>query len=153
MRESTKDYIITEWERKQLLAALHLRLFWVGEEVPYSVEIKGRKCKLHDLVWNLLNKDTLSTEDTKHIDMYISYLREKEKEDELELATKKLSHKEAKTLFDETAGLLRAIMDLKEIKDGTTKKKEKEFHEAFSRERVAEARRWLQLLKKSGNLQ
>jgi hypothetical protein len=44
-------------------------------------------------------------------------------------------------------------MDLKEIKDGTTKKKEKEFHEAFSRERVAEARRWLQFLKENGSLQ
>ncbi|WP_342306153.1 DUF5788 family protein [Methanolobus sp. ZRKC5] len=153
MRESAKDYMITERERKQLLAALHVRLFWVGEEVPYSVEIKGRKCKLHDLVWNLLNKDTLSTEDTKHIDMYISYLREKEKEDELELATKKLSHKEAKTLFDETAGLLRAIMDLRGIEDGTTKEKEKEFHDIFSRERVVEARKWLQFLKDNGDLQ
>lgn len=153
MRESAKDNMITEWERKQLLAALHVRLFWVGEEVPYSVEIKGRKCKLHDLVWDLINKNTLSTDDTKHIDMYISYLRDKEKEDELELATKKLSHKEAKTLFDETAGLLRAIMDLKDIEDGTTKKKEKEFHDTFSRERTVEARRWLQFLKDSGNLQ
>ncbi len=153
MRESAKDNMITEWERKQLLAALHARLFWVGEEVPYSVEIKGRKCKLHDLVWDLINKNTLSTDDIKHIDMYISYLRDKEKGDELELATKKLSHKEAKTLFDETAGLLRAIMDLKDIEDGTTKEKEKEFHDTFSRERVAEARRWLQFLKDSGSLQ
>ncbi|WP_292467021.1 DUF5788 family protein [Methanolobus sp.] len=152
MSESAKDNIISEWERKQLLSALHARLFWVGEEVPYSVEIKGRKCKLHDMVWDLINKDTLSADDIKHINMYLSYIREKEKEDELELSTKKLTRKEAKDLFNETAGLLRAIMDLREIEDGTAKEKEQEFRDTFSRERTAEARRWLQFLKDSGTL-
>jgi hypothetical protein len=153
MPDSAKDDIISEWERKQLLAALHARLFWVGEEVPYSVDIKGKKCKLHDLVWDIINRDEISDENTKQIDKYISFLKEKEKEDELELTTKKLTREEAKILFNETAGLLRAIMDLRGIEDGTGKEKEREFHQVFSRERVAEARRWLQLLKESGSLQ
>ncbi|WMW22021.1 DUF5788 family protein [Methanolobus mangrovi] len=153
MPESAKDNMISEWERKQLLAALHARLFWVGEEVPYSVEIKGEKCKPHDLVWDLINKDTLSDDDVRHIDTYISYIREKEKEDELKLATSKLTRKDAKALFNETAGLLRAIMDLREIEDGTAKEKEQEFRDTFSRERVDEARRWLQFLKDSGTLE
>ena len=153
MPESAKDNMISERERKQLLSALHARLFWVGEEVPYSVEIKGKKCKLHGLVWDLINKDTLSDDDIKHIDTYISYIREKEKEDELKLATNKLTRKEAKALFNETAGLLRAIMDLREIEDGTAKEKEQEFRDTFSRERIDEAHRLLQFLKDSGTLE
>jgi hypothetical protein len=152
MPNSHKDNMLSERERNQLLAALRARLFWVGEEVPYLVEIKGKKCRLHDLVWSLINKEELSDDDTRHIDSYISYLKEKEKEDELALKTKKLTRKEAKDLFNETAGLLRAIMDLREIGDGTAKEKEKEFQETFSQERVAEARRWLQFLKDTGSL-
>ncbi|SFM43394.1 DUF5788 family protein [Methanolobus profundi] len=153
MTGNTKEDMLSEWERKQLLAALHARLFWVGEEVPYSVEIKGKKCRLHDIVWELINKDELTDEDIEHIDKYVSYLREKEKEDELDLKTKELTRKEAKALFNETAGLLRAIMDLREIEDGTAKEKEKEFEERFSQERVIEARRWLQFLKDAGTLE
>lgn len=143
-----EDYI-SERERRQLLAALHTRLFWVGEEVPYHIEIDGRKCNLHEIVWKLLNKKEITDEDRKHIDSYISFLKEKEKEDELELKTEKLTRKEAKQLFNELAGLMRTIMDLKEIEEGIAKEKEKEFHEIFSRERVAEARRWLEFLKKA----
>ncbi|MDI3486117.1 MAG: hypothetical protein PWQ50_1337, partial [Methanolobus sp.] len=88
-----------------------------------------------------------------HIDKYISYLREKEQEDETKLKTEKLTKKEAKALFNETSGILRAIMDLREIEDGTVREKEKEFHDLFSRERVAEARRWLRFLHDSGSLE
>ncbi|WP_340819324.1 DUF5788 family protein [Methanolobus sp. WCC4] len=150
MPDNTKEEMLSERERKQLLAALHARLFWVGEEVPYFVEIEGKKCRLHDLVWELINKDELSDEDIRHIDMYLSHLRDKEREDELMLKTGELTRKEAKSLFNETAGLLRAIMDLREIEDGTAKEMEKDFKEHFSQERVAEARRWLQFLEDSG---
>ena len=149
---SVKNDTLSEWERKQLLAALHARLFWVGEEIPYSVEINGKKCKLHERVWQLINKDDLADEDRKHIDEYLVYLREKEQEDETKLKTEKLTKEEAKALFNETGGILRAIMDLREIEDGTVRDKEKEFHDIFSKERVAEARRWLHFLQDTGEL-
>jgi hypothetical protein len=149
---SVKDDTLSEWERKQLLAALHARLFWVGEEIPYSVDIRGKKCKLHELVWKLINKDKLTDEDIGHIDKYIAFLREKEQEDETKLKTEKLTKDEAKALFNETGGILRAIMDLRDIEEGTVKEKEKEFHDIFSKERVAEARKWLRFLHDSGGL-
>jgi hypothetical protein len=148
---SVKDDTLSEWERKQLLAALHARLFWVGEEIPYSVDIDNKKCKLHELVWQLINKDNLTAEDRGHIEKYITYLRKKEQEDETKLKTEQLTKDEAKALFNETSGILRAIMDLREIEDGTVKEKEKEFHDIFSKERVAEVRRWLQFLHDSGS--
>lgn len=147
MKGSTGGEYISERERRQLLAALHTRLFWVGEEVPYHIEIDGKTYHLHEIVWELLMKKKLTDEDRQRIDNYISYLQKKAKEDELELKTERLTRDEAKRLFDEAAGLMRTVMDLKDIEEGTAKAKAKEFHEIFSRERVAEARRWLQFLR------
>jgi len=146
------DELITETERKQLLAALHARLFWVGKEIPYNCDIKGKMCNLHSIVWELLKKGELDDEDRGLINKCILYINEKAKEDELELATGELTREEADKLFDETAGLMRTVMDLKEIKEGTSKEKEKEFRETFSHERVAEARRWLNFLKGTGEV-
>jgi hypothetical protein len=143
---------ITEWERKQLLAELHARLFWVGEEVPYFVEINGKKCKLHERVWDLINRKNISDDDKKQIEKYIAVLKEKERADELELQTKEMTLEEAKKLFNETAGLMRAIMDLREIEEGISKEKEKEFHEIFSTQRTEEIRRWLNFLKDAGKV-
>lgn len=146
------DLLITEWERKQLLAELHARLFWVGEEIPYFVEINGKKCKLHERIWDLINREDISDDDKKQIEKYIAVLKEKERADELELQTKEMTREEAKELFDETAGLMRAIMDLREIEEGISKEKEKEFHDIFSTKRTEEIRRWLNFLKDTGKL-
>lgn len=141
------NLLITERERKQLLAELHTRLFWVGEKIPYFVEIDGKKCKLHDRVWNLINKENLSEDDKKQIEDCIALLKDKERTAELELQTKEMTREEAKKLYDETAGLLRAIMDLREIEEGISKIKEKEFREIFSTQRTEEIRRWLNFIK------
>jgi len=144
--------LITERERKQLLAALHTRLFWVGEKIPYFVEMDGKKCKLHDRVWELINKDILSEDDKQEIETCIALLKDKERIDEVELETKEMTLHEAKKLSDETAGLLRAIMDLREIEEGISKEKENEFHEIFSAQRTEEIRRWLNFLKDAGKI-
>ena len=146
------DRLITERERKQLLAELHTRLFWVGEKIPYVVEIKGRSCKLHDRIWDLINREYISEEEKQEIEKCIALLKDKERIDEVELETKEMTLEEAKKLSDETAGLLRAIMDLREIEEGISKEKENEFHEIFSAQRTEEIRRWLNFLKDAGKI-
>jgi hypothetical protein len=76
-----------------------------------TVACNGKKCKPHDRVWGLINKETLSSDEKKQIEKCIAVLKEKERVDELELETKEMTREEVKTLSDETAGLLRAIMD------------------------------------------
>ncbi|MCQ6962887.1 methyl-accepting chemotaxis protein [Methanolobus chelungpuianus] len=152
MSGEPEDDLITEQERKQLLAALHTRLFWVGKEIPYNCDIRGKICNLHNIVWELLQKERLDEEDRKLINKCILYIDEKAKEDELELSTGQLTREEADRLFDETAGLMRTLMNLRDIEEGKSKEKERQFHETYSRERVAEARRWLNLLRDTGEL-
>lgn len=152
MNEVSEDDFITERERKQLLAALHTRLFWVGKEIPYNCDIKGKMCNLHSIVWELLQKEKLEDDDRKLINKCILYIDEKAKEDELELATGQLTREEAERLFDETTGLLRTLMNLRDIEEGKSKERKKKFHETYSRERMAEARRWLNFLKQTGEV-
>lgn len=149
IKKSESDDYISARERRQLLAALNTRLFWVGEEVPYRTEVDGKVYNFHEIVWDLLMKKELKDEDRKQIDDYISYLRDKANEDKLELKTERLTREEAKRLFDEAAGLMRTIMDLRDIEEGKAKEKRREFHEVFSHQRVAEARRWLRFLKET----
>ncbi len=152
MDKGDADLLITDWERKKLLAALHTRLFWVGEKIPYFVELDGKKCKLHDRVWELINKETISQDEKQEIEECIQLLKNKERIDEFELETKEMTREEAKELFDGTAGLLRAIMDLREIEEGISTQNEKAFHEMFSEKRTEEIRRWLNFLKDAGKV-
>ncbi len=113
---------ISEKERNKLMKRLHSHLFWVGEKIPCTVEIEGNEINLHEVVWEIVNKETYSEHEMKSIDMFIDMLSEKEKDCEACLEQKNITCDEAKKMFNETAGLMRAIMDLKEIADNDKKK-------------------------------
>lgn len=145
-KESSEEYI-TEDERKQLLSALHCRLFWVGQHIPDQVEIDGKNYHLHNYVWELIQKDKLTESEKSRIDKCIEIVSAKEKEDEKELAEEPLTEEEAKNLYRETAGLLRAITDLKEIESGALQENTKRFQEIFANQRIKNAKLWLEFIK------
>ena len=147
-KESSEKYI-TDEERRQLCSALHSRLFWVGQYIPHNIEMGGKNCPLHNYVWELIQKETLTEAEKASIDKCIEIISSREKEDERELEENALTQERAKTLYHETAGLLRAIMDLKEIENGTLKENTKHFQEQFAAQRVKDARLWLDFLKKA----
>jgi hypothetical protein len=142
----SEEYI-TEGERKQLLSALHCRLFWVGQHIPDYVEFEGKTYSLHKYVWELIQKDKLTDTEKSSIDKCIEIISAKEKEDENELEEEALTPEEAKNLYHETAGLLRAITDLKEIENGTLRENTKRFQEIFDNQRVKDAKLWLEFIK------
>jgi len=144
--ESSNKYLTNE-ERKQLLAALHSRLFWVGQYIPNIIEIGEKNCHLHNYVWELIQKETLTQTEKDSIDRYIEIISKKEKVDEKELENQSLTQEEAKALYHETAGLLRATTDLKEIEDGTLKENEKTFQEQFANQRIQSAKLWLEFIR------
>ena len=145
-KESSEEYI-TEDERKQLLSALHCRLFWVGQHIPDYVEFEGETYPLHNYVWELIQKDKLTESEKSGIDKCIEIISAKEKEDEKELVENPLSPEEAKKLYQETAGLLRAITDMKEIESGAFQEDTKHFQEKFANQRVRDAKLWLEFIK------
>ena len=146
MNESSEEYI-SEDERKQLLSALHCRLFWVGQRIPDHIEIEGETYPLHNYVWELMQKDKLTESEKSRIERCIEIISTKEKQDERELEDKSLTPEEAKNIYHETAGLLRAITDLKEIESGAFKENEKHFQEMFASQRIKDAKMWLEFIK------
>jgi len=146
-KKASEKYITNE-ERKQLLSALHCRLFWVGQHIPDYVEFEGETYPLHNYVWELIQKDELNPAEKSRIDKCIEIISAKEKNDEKELEERPLTSDEARKLYHETAGLLRAITDLKEIESGAFKEKTRHFQEQFANQRIRDAKLWLEFVKK-----
>ncbi len=113
---------ITDKERNRLLNRLHRPLFWVGENIPREVDVEGRKVKLHEIIWEIVNKTSFSKADIKNIDHFLDLLRKKGHEYERFLEHEDMSYEEAKEVFNETAGIMRAVMDLTQIEEGIQRK-------------------------------
>jgi hypothetical protein len=133
------DYLTHE-EREKLLANLHRVLVWVGVKEPDELKIdqaalneemeKFHQSKedlppefhldlgtvdLHHIIWRLINEPEITNEERLQIIELIYLLEKKEKQEEDSLKEGKLTHEQAKQLFIETAGVIRSLMDLKDL--------------------------------------
>ena len=142
----SNNRFITKSEHAKLLKRLHKYLFWVGEQIPEMIDIDGEQVHLHEFVWEMVNKPQLSDEDKKQIDYYIVHISKKEEEDETYLERSDLTQENAKKLFHETAGLLRALMDLKELEKSPKKKKLRKFHHNVKKRKVDDAKKLVTFL-------
>lgn len=140
------DYISPE-EREHLLNGLHRFLVWVGEKIPDEVEVNGKNIKLNELIWRCIHKKELSEQEKTRLMELVHTLESKEKHDEDALRKADLTRDEAKKLYDESASLIRAIMDLRECEAGKVKLKESSDE---IRGKVDDARRWIGFLKNVG---
>jgi len=138
--------LISEKDREHLLFGLQRYLVWVGEPIPDEITIDGKTIQLHELIWKLINKDSLTEPEREWTHNLIHLLENKEEIDEERLEKSDLTNKQAKHLFDEAAGLLRAIMDLKDLEDG--KIKHHEFDKVSTADKVKDARQWVKYMKK-----
>ncbi|MCX9083937.1 MAG: DUF5788 family protein [Candidatus Methanoperedens sp.] len=139
-------YISPE-EREHLLNGLHRYLIWVGESVPEEVEVDGKNIKLHDLIWGCIHKKELSQQEKDRILELVQLLEVKAKNEEETLTRAILTREEARRLYNDIAGLIRAIMDLRECEEGKVmlQKPRDEI-----KQKVDDARRWMGFLKTVG---
>ena len=142
------DEFITKREHEKLLSSLHKYLFWVGEQIPENIEIGGEMVHLHEFVWEMVNKPHISDEDKKQINYCIARISEKEEEYESNLGESDLTPEDAKKLFSETAGLLRALMDLKELEASPKKKRLRKYHYNAKKRKVDDAKKLVAFLDK-----
>jgi hypothetical protein len=149
VRALKKEYgasqrMITPQERKRLELRLHRMLVWVGVMTPFEFDLNGQKVPLHEMVWDLLSKDCLTEDEKEDVQKLIWKLTAHEKTDEEILHRNALTQDEAKKIFQEASGLLRAIMSLKSLVSG---KEYCNLRSTASRRRVEDARYWLGFLK------
>jgi hypothetical protein len=132
--------LLTEQERNQLLANLHRTLVWVGVQDPEKLEIDADLLReemekfqikpsdlppevhmtkgvvdLRHLIWRLIHEKDLTEKEETEIKELIRLLKTKEAREEERMKEEKLTHEEAHRLFEETAAVIRTLMDLKEI--------------------------------------
>ena len=140
------DYISLE-EREHLINGLHRYLIWVGEKVPEEVDVDGKNIKLNELIWSCIHKKELSELEKNRILELVEFLEDKAKQEEETLHKASLTCEEAKRLYNDIAGLIRAIMDLKECEAGRIRLKESSDE---IKQKVDDARRWMGFLKTVG---
>lgn len=158
--EDIGDYL-TEEERRKLLASLHRVLVWVGVKEPEECKIEREalvkemekfhmterdlppevhpdKCtiELHHLIWRLLNEKEITDQERVQIEEMIDLLEKKEKGEEEVLLHEKLTHAQARQIYNEAAGVLRSILDLKDL----LKKREREVTAKTAKEKAKEIR-------------
>jgi hypothetical protein len=134
------DDYLTEEERRKLVASLHHVLVWVGAKEPEECsidrdvlqtemkkfhqterdlppEVHPDKCTvdLHHLIWRLINEKQITDTERAQIEEMIDLLEKKEKAEEDILLHGKLTHAEAGRVYNEAAGVIRSLIDLKDL--------------------------------------
>jgi hypothetical protein len=145
--KSDEEYIVYE-ERSKLLWSLRSDFAWEGKKIPESVEIEGQEYKLRDLIRKLGETEVLNPEETDDIRALIPKLGEKAKADEELLETEELTKGEAKMLYEEAVGLMRAAMELKDKLEGKDGEKDPdEYKMMLKTQKVLDEKGWQNLLK------
>ena len=141
---TNSDRLITPEERKTLELRLHRMLVWVGVLTPFEFELGDKKLPLHEIVWDLLAKDCLTEDEKEYVRKLISKLTAHERVDEDVLHNSELTEKEAKMIFHEASGLMRAILSLKSL---VGQKNACPVKHSVNKRRVEDAQSWLNFLK------
>jgi hypothetical protein len=139
----TDDQLTME-DRKRLEAKLHRLLFWVGAEIPEEIKLECGNIPLRNTVYNFITKDKLTPEETQQVRKLLHCLEKRELIDEEKLEHAPLTKKEAEALSLELAGLLRAIMDLKDLR---VPKQERRLCERSKYHKVEDMKRWATYIK------
>jgi len=139
------DEYIPQAEREHMLFELHRYLAWVGESIPEMITIDGKDFQLHELVWKLIQKKRLTESEKTCVKWLIHKLENIEQIDEEKIEKAHLTRAQAELIQDEAAGLLRAIMDLKDLEEGKTS--QADFKKLNIADKVEDARRWVKYMK------
>ena len=143
------DKTLSPEERDKLLHRLHGYLVWVGAEIPPVFEIEGMEIPLHELVWRIINKKELTDDEIAGIESLICGLEKRESCDEAAIAKADITEEEANNLYNEASGLLRAIMDLKDLERGA-RPDDYDLRRKLAQKKVRDANSLLKFMEKSG---
>ena len=139
---------LTESERVRLESKLSRLLEWVGAWVPDNIVIDGKEMRLHDIIWDIVNKDVVTDSEKDLLVVLEEKLNKKFKEDLENIEHKDSTENQAIQDYCEALGLLRAIITLKDIVLKETKPESKDELSKKMRESTKDhAKYWLDFLK------
>lgn len=137
---------LTKDDREKLLSKLHRLLVFIGCEIPFEVKLEGKTVPLHELVWRIMtHHGTLTQEEFAAVDELHHEIEEKIREEELEIKSANITETEARELFVEACGLIRASVELRDIEKRDMLH---DYSEVAASAKVDAEKRWLEYLKK-----
>ena len=149
--QSKHNHYITDEERQHLISELHRLLVWVGEPLPDTIDVDGNIIEVHETVWWCIHEKEFSEDEKNNFREITRLLEKKEKYYEEMLQTANLTHEDADKLYHQIASIIRAIMDIKECETGKINLKEhNEDVRQSVRQRIDDAKRWVNFLKSVG---
>lgn len=137
-----KDCLTPE-ERKKILSRFHSLLFWVGENVPDTEELDGRKVPLRDVVFRFITEQQPNEDTVRSAHELAITLEHKARSLEKDLRLEPMERETAFRVMHEALGLLRAMDELREIKLEDRNVKARELMS-----KVSDEKRWLGFLQK-----
>ena len=136
------DGILTEDERRRIIKRLHSMLSWVGSSIPEKEVIQGRQIDLRKIVLELISKPKLTRDDIEKARILAKGIAERERYLEEVIVHGDITEEEALLLLEEARGLLRAMEELKNIRERAEAIKTKE----VLLSKVDDERRWRRFL-------
>ncbi len=136
------DGVLTEDERRRIIARLHALLSWVGSSIPREEIIDGKKVDVREAVAEFISKKELTSEDLSKAQSLASLLLSKERDLEEKIARGDISEDKALELLEEARGLMRAVQELK----NTRNKAEAEVNKEILMKKVDDEKRWQKFL-------
>jgi hypothetical protein len=137
---------LTKEDREKLLSKLHRLLVFIGCEIPFEIKLEGKTVPLHELVWRIMtHHGTLTQEEFAAVDELHHEIEEKIREEELEIKSVNISETEARELYVEACGLIRASVELRDIEKRDMLH---DYSEVAASAKVDAEKRWLEYLKK-----
>ena len=130
--------LLTSEERSKMISRIHSLVYWVGMLIPEHEVLAGTEIDLREVVYDLTNKEVLTTEDVKRANQLIDLLRSKERGLEEKLSHDQMTLEAAKGMLEEVCGLLRAIDELRSAESI----QKAEFNKKQLMTRVEDAKRW-----------
>ncbi len=130
--------MLTPEERAKMLARIHSLVYWVGMLIPEHEILGDSEMDLREVVYNLTTKEKLTDDDVAKVNELIRLLKQKERSLEKRLARDPMTRDTAKSLLEETCGLLRAIDELRSVESQQVA----EFRKSEVMNRVEDAKRW-----------
>jgi len=117
----------------------------VGATIPRKVVIDGETMPLRRMVAGLLAEPEPDSKQRELARRLLELVERKEKANERRIEhDKELTLKEARALFNEAVGLLRAVVDLREVSDGSHRIP---LGRRADKSRVDDARRWQEFVR------
>jgi len=137
---------LTKEDREKLLSKLHRLMVFIGCEIPLKVELEGEPVPLHELVWRLITHEgALTPEESVAVDELHHEIELKIREEEFEIKSANITKDEARELFVEACGLIRAAVSLRDIEKRETLR---DHSKMAASAKVEAEKRWLEYLKK-----